>query len=118
MAGLLDRFTGPHPFDALIKLEPDERHYLATVHARDPLLAGHFVNITSIHRAKGREAVNVILEPSMARRTARRRDSSALGLHEENCCAYVAATRPKDTIIILDPSSRLFYDYGRLARAS
>lgn len=118
LAGLLDRFTGPHPFDALIKLEPDERHYLATVHARDPLLAGHFVNITSIHRAKGREAVNVILEPSMARRTARRRDSSALGLHEENCCAYVAATRPKDTIIILDPSSRLFYDYGRLARAS
>ena len=118
LGGLLDRFVGPHPFDALVKLEPDERHYLSVVHARDPLLAGFFVNITSIHRAKGREAVNVILQPNLAKRTARRRDTSALGLHEENCCAYVAATRPRDSLIILDPSSRLFYDYGRLARVA
>jgi hypothetical protein len=39
-----------------------------------------------------------------------------VGFEEENCVAYVAATRTLSTLIVLGVNDRNWYDYSRLVR--
>jgi superfamily I DNA/RNA helicase len=92
-----------------------ERAYLTRILDRGASI-GSPVTITSMHRSKGLERRNVIICPDMVYRTARARDASQVGFEEENCVAYVAATRTLSTLIVLGVNDRNWYDYSRLVR--
>ena len=118
LAGTVQAFLGVSPFSLLYALPSDERAYLDMVLATDPQLKGDVLTVTTKHRSKGREAENVIISPNMARRSARRYAASPAGFEEENCVAYVAATRTRQRLVLIDPDWRDYYDYARHARVA
>lgn len=108
------------PFALAMKIPPEERRYLELVLARDPLLEGGKITITTIHRSKGREAPTVVVSADMARRTFRKwRSGPVDAREEERRVQYVAVTRTKDRLIIERPSENMFFPYeqhlGRVA---
>ncbi len=104
--------NSPHPFaDLLIRIERRDRTYLDRVMARygynipdEPEL-----KVTSMHRSKGGEAHTVILHPDMAKPS---HDEMVSGDREaENRVAYVAATRVKEELRIVQNQTKRFYPY-------
>ena len=114
---LVESVVGVHPFALLQGMGEDERRYCDLVLHRDPGLAGPRCVVTSQHRSKGREADNVVVLADVAYPVARNLDTAGPRHEEENCVAYVAVTRARNTLTIVRPQGRFGYDYGRFARA-
>ena len=114
-ATILDSFLSDKPCAMLQRnLDGDERVFMEHMILRPTPVPP--IVITTQHRSKGREAHNVVICPNMAWPFARRRDRSVQGFEEENCVAYVAATRTLSTLVLLEPTTKQYYDYRGLLR--
>ncbi len=65
------------------------------------------IEITTIHRAKGREADHVLVLPDMSNLTYK---MSEIYKDEEHKCFYVASTRSRKSLFLMEPVSQLYYD--------
>jgi len=91
-----------------IKVEPKFRRYLLTLARQDKLDSTPKVRIGTIHSVKGKEAECVAVMPDMSWSTFTSYHTTP---EVENRVAYVAATRSRDKLVILEPSSDRFYRY-------
>jgi superfamily I DNA/RNA helicase len=109
---------GERPFDALLRLPQESRHYINRVYARHGVslpLTPRFT-ITTMHRSKGREADVVTICPDMAR--ASHREFERGDRESEHRTAYVAATRCKRELRIVQAKTERAFPYSELARAA
>jgi superfamily I DNA/RNA helicase len=68
--------------------------------------------VTTIHAAKGRERDLVVVLPDMTRTTyASYQRRGAEEGESENRVFYVAVTRTKDTLVLVQPRSRRHFDF-------
>lgn len=112
LGGLLDRIHLKGPCEVLLKLSASERGFLQDVVARHGEVPEPAIHLTTIHGAKGREAETVVVIPDMSRATYREyTDHSRGGFEAENRVAYVAVTRAKRRLILVEPRTRRFFDY-------
>jgi DNA helicase-2/ATP-dependent DNA helicase PcrA len=65
-------------------------------------------SVSTIHAAKGGEANHVILLSDMAQRSYREYEKTP---DDERRVAYVAATRAKEKLTIIQPQSKYYFDY-------
>lgn len=65
-------------------------------------------SVSTIHAAKGGEAEHVILLSDMAQRSYREYEKTP---DDERRVAYVGATRAKNKLSIIQPSTRFYFDY-------
>lgn len=65
------------------------------------------IEISTIHRTKGREADHVVVLPDMSQLTHK---MSELYKDEEHRVFYTACTRAKETLYLMEPLSQLYYD--------
>jgi len=100
------------PLDVLVKLKKSHRDYLQRLLNRFGRIPEPKVKLSSIHGAKGREADTVIVSAEMTRRTYTESvEGGQEGAEAENRCAYVAASRAKTSLRLVEPSSPMFYPY-------
>lgn len=100
------------PFRILTGLEKAEREYLTRIAARygQKLPEKRELIITTEHKSKGREAHTVIVASDMALPSY---DELIAGDTEsEHRVAYVAVTRAKETLRIVEPQTRTSYPFG------
>ncbi len=104
------------PVHILASLSAKHRAYLERVLARhEGRLPTPRIRLSTIHGAKGREADAVVLVPDMTRATqAEYLCSGPEGEEAENRVAYVAVTRARRTLVLVEPRTRRFYSYARL----
>jgi DNA helicase-2/ATP-dependent DNA helicase PcrA len=86
--------------EALDRIPPDIRAYLKLVDKREGLDSRPRIHITTIHGAKGGEADNVIVMPDMTNRT---HESFMLKADPEHRVFYVAVTRARSNLYLLQP---------------
>lgn len=76
------------------------------------------VILTSIHASKGREADRVIVVPDMTPATAKSYASARGGAYEsENRIAYVAVTRARSQLVLVEPRTSRRFNYPRTTRS-
>lgn len=94
--------------ESLDRISIEEKEYVLAARRRgESLSAKPRIKISTIHGAKGGEADNVLLLTDMAPRTYR---ESLNNPDDEARVWYVAATRAKHTLNIMQPSSQYFYE--------
>lgn len=106
------------PAHVLLRLPSKDRDYL------ERLLARHGgrvpeprFRLLTIHGAKGREADVVVVIPDMTRASfSEYIQGGPDGEEAENRVAYVAVTRARKRLILVEPTTRRFYPYERLLR--
>lgn len=92
---------------ALDKITAVEREYfLQALRQGEKLLREPRIKISTIHGAKGGEADNVVLMPDMASRTWLEFEENP---QDEHRVWYVAVTRAKQNLYVLEPSTSKFY---------
>lgn len=92
---------------ALDKITAVEREYfLQALRQGEKLLREPRIKISTIHGAKGGEADNVVILPDMAARTWREFEDNP---EDEHRVWYVAITRAKQRLFILEPNTSKFY---------
>lgn len=84
----------------------DVAHVVAARQRGEHLLGRPRVRLSTIHAAKGGEARHVILFREMARRTHDEMLRSAEGEEDERRCWYVAVTRAKERLTVVEPTRR------------
>lgn len=101
--GLL--FTG-HWSKALDLLPDEDASYIAALEKAGELDKGPRIRISTIHGAKGQEADHVAILPDMTHKTFQgfQRNPDA-----EHRVWYVAITRARESLHIINPSTELFY---------
>jgi len=87
------------------KINAQERQYFLS--AGRAVEEGARIRISTIHGAKGGEADNVVLCTDMAMRTY---DEYQENPDDEHRTWYVAVTRAKNRLIILNPETNVCYD--------
>lgn len=93
---------------ALDRISAIEREYfLNALRQGEKLLREPRIKISTIHGAKGGEADNVVVLPDMAARTWMEFEVNP---QDEHRVWYVACTRARHRLIILDPISDKFYN--------
>lgn len=92
---------------ALDKITAIEREYfLQALRQGEKLLREPRIKISTIHGAKGGEAENVVIMPDMAARTWMEFEENP---QDEHRVWYVAVTRAKRNLYILEPNTSKFY---------
>jgi superfamily I DNA/RNA helicase len=114
---LLEMIAREGPMAPMLNLDAEHRAYLAGLLVRYGAIPTPSIRVTTIHGSKGREADTVIVIPDMARASYREYTDGRGGYEGENRVAYVAVTRAKRRLIIVNPSTRRAYDYPRLRAA-
>lgn len=95
--------------DALDAIELDQREfYLAILRQKRKLTAPPLISINTIHGVKGGEADHVIVLADMSWKTYQEYQKAP---DQEHRIAYVAVTRAKKRLTIIQPSSQLAYPY-------
>jgi DNA helicase-2/ATP-dependent DNA helicase PcrA len=104
------------PVQLLLTLSTKQRSYLERLLARhDHHLPEPRFRLSTIHGAKGREADVVVLIPDMTRATQTEYlCGGPEGEEAENRVAYVAVTRARKGLVIVEPQTRRSYPYWRL----
>lgn len=93
--------------EALDKITAVEREYfLQALRQGEKLLREPRIRISTIHGAKGGEADNVVIMPDMAARTWNEFEENP---EDEHRVWYVAVTRAKQKLFILEPITSKFY---------
>jgi superfamily I DNA/RNA helicase len=115
-AVLDDLLRQDNPFDALPRFSEDERRYLGRILARHPsgILPDPKITLSTIHRFKGDEADTIVLVPDMYGASY----SELLNgdRASEHRCAYVAITRPKERLVLMQPERPRNYPYAHHVR--
>ncbi len=106
------------PAHLLLRLPSKDRDYLERLLARhDNHVPEPRFRLLTIHGAKGREADVVVVIPDMTRASyAEYIQGGAEGEEAENRVAYVAVTRARQRLVLVEPTTRRFYPYDRLLR--
>jgi superfamily I DNA/RNA helicase len=113
---LLDVLATEGPLGPLAKLPQEDRRYFERVIERYRDLPLPQVVVTSIHGAKGREADLVLVLPDMTRRTYQEYVSRGQhGYEVENRVFYVAVTRARKTVVLVQPRTRRHFAFPRAA---
>ncbi len=95
--------------EALVGIPAEEREFYLVARRRgEKLLAAPRVHLSTIHGAKGGEADHVVLLSDMAARTFSEFQRAP---DDEHRVAYVAASRARQTLSILQPQTLRAYDY-------
>ncbi|MBK9000883.1 MAG: ATP-dependent helicase [Myxococcales bacterium] len=103
------------PVDVLTKLRLQDREYLKRLLSRHGHLPAPRFRLMTVHGSKGREADVVVVVPDMTRTTYWEYVKGGREAEEaENRVAYVAVTRARKKLILVEPTSRRFYPYARL----
>lgn len=93
--------------EAFDKLEIETiEYYISLLRSGESLTKPPRINISTIHGSKGGEADHVVLLTDMAYSTW---DATSLNTDSENRVWYVAATRAKESLNIIMPRGRYFY---------
>jgi DNA helicase-2/ATP-dependent DNA helicase PcrA len=112
LVALLEAIRRDGPASVLLKLKPDYRTYFQALLDRHGDVPTPRVRLTSIHAAKGREADLVVVLPDMTRATYLEYLDGARGGNEaENRVAYVAVTRAKRRLVLIQPTTQRHYHY-------
>ncbi|MBK7875541.1 MAG: ATP-dependent helicase [Planctomycetes bacterium] len=118
LGSLVDRIRERGALDALQKLPKWKRRYLAKVLVEGKLPHPQVV-LTSIHGSKGREADLVVVIPDMTRATFKEyRRSGDEGSEAETRVFYVAVTRTRDTLVLVEPQSRRHFRFPNVVTDS
>jgi hypothetical protein len=97
--------------DALDRMPVKDREYIRACLRRGEVMSKPpRIRLSTIHGAKGGEAEEVIILPDMAPRTYREMDSDP---DSEHRVWYVAATRAKETLTIVRPTSERHFTFRR-----
>ena len=113
---LLDAIRCGGPASVLLKLRPNHRTYFQALLDRHGDVPTPRVRLTSIHAAKGREADLVVVLPDMTRATYLEYLDGARGGNEaENRVAYVAVTRARRRLVLVQPTTQRHYHYPSAA---
>lgn len=83
-------------------------YYVSLLKKGEKLTKTADVAVNTIHGTKGGEADHVIIVPDMAKRSY---DHSKLDPDSEVRVAYVAITRARKRVTLLQPNSKFFFDY-------
>ena len=95
--------------EALDKIGAREREfYIAALRRREHLSSDPRIRISTIHGAKGGESENVLLLSDIAPQTY---DSMVSAEDDEHRVWYVAATRAKEALHIVEPRTPMYYDF-------
>lgn len=115
---LLDRLDAVGPVQALLKLRPQDRRYIERLLGRHAgKLPEPRFRLATIHASKGREADVVVIVPDMTRASWEQYVQGGRdGEEAENRVAYVAVTRARRCLILVEPSTRRFYPYVRFLK--
>lgn len=112
LGAMLEAIRRDGPISVFLKLRPSYRAYIQALLDRYGLIPKPEIRLTSIHAAKGQEADLVVVLPDMTRATYLEHSDGAHGGYEaENRVAYVAVTRAKNHLIVVQPKTRRYYDY-------
>jgi DNA helicase-2/ATP-dependent DNA helicase PcrA len=102
--------------EALDRISATERSYfLAAINRGERLLDRPRIKISTIHSVKGGEAENVCLLPDMADRTWQEFERNP---DDEHRVWYVAVTRAKERLVILEPLTSRYYDLRNIPIAT
>ncbi len=94
--------------EALDRIPQPEMLYMLRARQKGERLSGKpRVRLSTIHGSKGGEAEHVVVLRDMARRTY---DEMRYVPEDEARVWYVAVTRTKERLTVVEPSTRLFYD--------
>lgn len=95
--------------DALDRIPEQDRSYIIAARKRgEKVLKKPRVRISSIHNSKGAEAEHVILLKDVARKTHKEMENNP---DAENRVWFVACTRAKTKLTLVNPSSNRFYPF-------
>jgi superfamily I DNA/RNA helicase len=99
-------------FEAFTYVPLEEANYIRDIRSNNfkvNSLVEHkpLIEITTIHRSKGREADHVIVLPDMSQLTHK---MSEIHKDEEHKCFYVACSRSRKSLFLMEPTSQLYYD--------
>ena len=94
-------------FEVFSKISPNLREYFLAARRQGESLNKPRININTIHGVKGGEADHVAIITDMASRSYRYMEMFP---DDEHRVFYVAATRAKSGLNIIQPQSRLFYE--------
>jgi DNA helicase-2/ATP-dependent DNA helicase PcrA len=99
-------------FEALSKISPSERDYFRAVRRRgEPLLKKPRIQVSTIHASKGSEGSNVLLLTDVSRRSYENANNRSRREYEdEQRVLYVALTRAKEALHIVQPRTNLAFD--------
>ena len=105
---LAEALTQDH-IEPLAKVAPADRLYYRALWSEAGKIPKPQVRLSTVHGVKGREADRVILCPALPKvvEMERRRGS----FEAENRIAYVALTRAKHSLGILEPAGRYWFEY-------
>lgn len=88
-----------------LQVEPRRREYLrACLSNRESLIDKPRITVSTIHRVKGGEADHVVLIPDLSANPYRQRQED-----EEQRVLYVALTRARETLTIIQPQTQMAY---------
>ena len=96
-----------HWFECFDKISPTMREYFLAARRQGESLLKPRIKINTIHGVKGAEADHVALITDLASRSYQYMQNN---IDDEHRVFYVAATRAKKGLNIIQPQSRLFYD--------
>ena len=94
-------------YDAFTRIDPKLREYFLAARRQGETLNKPRILINTIHGVKGGEADHVAIMTDMAARSHRYMEMFP---DDEHRVFYVALTRAKESIHIISPNSRLFYE--------
>lgn len=104
--GILRKITDT--WDVVLDRIPDaeREYYLAALRRGEKLGDRPRIRISTIHGAKGAEATNVVVMTDMAMRTHREMEVAE---DDEHRVWYVAVTRARERLIIVEPTTQRYY---------
>ena len=105
---LAQALTQDH-IEPLAKVPPMDRLYYRDLWKTHGKIPRPQVRLSTVHGVKGREADRVILCPSLPKVVEMERRTGSF--EAENRIAYVALTRAKHSVGILDPVGRWWFEY-------
>ena len=110
----LARLDETGPVHVLSRLRMKDRTYLERLLSRHGKVPAPRFRLMTIHASKGREADVVVLVPNMARTTHDEYvGGGRAGEEGENRVAYVAVTRARQRLILVEPTTRRAFPYQR-----
>lgn len=96
-------------FEALERIPHNEKAYIIAARKRgESTLGPPRIRLSTIHSSKGGEGRHVILLTEMAKRTFK---EMAKDIASESRVAYVAVTRAKERLTLVDSPNQRFYPY-------
>jgi len=106
---LLEVIATHGPAEVMLGADQQDVNYVRSVFAKYGAAVEPSIRLTTVHGAKGREADTVLVLPDMTRATYEAMQNG--GEEAENRVAYVAATRTRRHLVLVQPRTRWTFLY-------